>query len=105
MSSLRFSLTVYLTLATSMIFADGPVDNQAASVRPVPPPGISIDSEVRTSLQQELLALKDQIGELRKSKSAIIQRYLPDVEVFAGLLSWRSMRMDSLRPGMYKVQS
>ena len=83
MSSLRFSLTVYLTLATSMIFADGPVDNQAASVRPVPPPGISIDSEVRTSLQQELLALKDQIGELRKSKSAIIQRYLPDVEVFA----------------------
>ncbi|HUP78232.1 MAG TPA: hypothetical protein VM260_06665, partial [Pirellula sp.] len=75
MSSLQFSFTVYMTLATSMILADGPVDNQTASVRPVPPPGILIDREVRTSLQQELTALKDQIGELRNSKSTIIQRY------------------------------
>lgn len=82
-----------------MIFADGPVDNQAASVRPVPPPGIAIDPEVRTSLQQELTALKDQIGELRKSKSAIIQRYLPDVEVFA-----RAVELALNEDGFFEVR-
>ncbi len=79
----RFSFAVLLALATSTVVADGPSDNQAASVRPVPPPGIVIDSEVRSNLQQELDLLKDQIADLRKSKSAKVQRYLPDIEVFA----------------------
>ena len=83
MTSFRIRFTVLLALTTSTILADGPTDNQAASVRPVPPPGIVIDSEVRSKLQQELHSLNEQIGELRKSKSAIVQRYLPDVEVFS----------------------
>ena len=83
MTSFRIRFAVLLALTTSTILADGPTDNQAASVRPVPPPGIVIDSEVRSKLQKELHSLNDQIGELRKSKSAIVQRYLPDVEVFS----------------------
>jgi len=63
--------------------ADGPADNQAASVRQVPPPGIVIDDEVRSNLKKELATLQAQIGELRKSKNALTQRYLPDVEIFA----------------------
>ncbi len=70
-------------LAWTMVLADGPADNQANSVRPVPPPGIAIDDEVRANLQKELATLKDQIADLRKSKSPIIQQYLPDVEIFA----------------------
>ena len=83
MTSFRISFAVLLALATSTLLADGPTDNQAASVRPVPPPGIMIDPEVRSNLQKELGLLKDQIADLRKSKSTIVQRYLPDVEVFA----------------------
>ena len=83
MTTFRIRFAVLLALTTSTILADGPTDNQAASVRPVPPPGIVIDSEVRSSLQKELGLLKDQIADLGKSKSAIVQRFLPDVEVFA----------------------
>jgi len=79
----RFTFAIGLAFASSPLFADGPADNQAATVRPVPPPGIAIDAEVRTSLQKELVQLQAQITELRKSKSPIIQRYLPDVEIFA----------------------
>ena len=83
MTTFRIRFAVLLALTTSTILADGPTDNQAASVRPVPPSGIVIDSEVRSSLQKELGLLKDQIADLGKSKSAIVQRFLPDVEVFA----------------------
>ena len=99
MTCYRFSFVVFMALATSTILADGPADNQAASVRPVPPPGIVIDSEVRSSLQQELQSLNEQIGELRKSKSAIVQRYLPDVEVFA-----RAVELALNEDGFFEVK-
>lgn len=83
MNRFRFAFALGLVFASSNLSADGPADNQAASVRPVPPPGIAIDAESRSSLQNELSQLKEQINELRKSKKAIIQRYLPDVEIFA----------------------
>ena len=83
MKRLLLAFAVGLPFFFSPLMADGPADNQAASVRPVPPPGIAIDAETRTSLQKELAQLKEQINELRKSKKAIIQRYLPDVEIFS----------------------
>ena len=83
MNRFRFAFALGLVFASSTLSADGPADNQAASVRPVPPPGIAIDADARSSLQKELGQLKEQINELRKSKKAIIQRYLPDVEIFA----------------------
>ena len=82
----RFSVALFLlTIASSAstLMADGPADNQAASVRPVPPPGIAVDDEVRSNLKKELSTLQSQISELRKQKDAITQRYLPDVEIFA----------------------
>ncbi len=83
MNSLQCLVAFLLAWTTLTVLADGPADNQANSVRPVPPPGIPIDDEMRANLQKELATLKDQIADLRKSKSAIIQQYLPDVEIFA----------------------
>ncbi|MEQ1825426.1 MAG: prolyl oligopeptidase family serine peptidase [Pirellula sp.] len=67
--------------------ADGPADNQAASVRPVPPPGIAISAEERTQLDAELKTLNQQIQKLRDSKSLLVKDYLPDVEIFARAVS------------------
>ncbi len=83
MTTLPFLLFLLFLLSTSTMLADGPADNQAASVRSVPPPGIAIDADVRLSLEKELKSLKDQIEDLRKSKNPTIERYLPDVEVFS----------------------
>ncbi|MCY3007597.1 MAG: hypothetical protein NTV29_16680, partial [Planctomycetota bacterium] len=62
--------------------ADGPADNQVASIRPVPPPGIEVPAEVRESLSKSLEVLKKSIEELSASKEARVQKYLPDVEIF-----------------------
>lgn len=66
----------------SRSLADGPADNQVASIRPVPPPGIEVPAEVRESLSRSLEVLKKSIEELSASKEARIQKYLPDVEIF-----------------------
>ncbi len=78
-----FHFLFSFSLLCSVLFADGPADNQVSSVRPVPPPGIAIDNAMRTSLQRDLDSLQSQLAELRKSKSANIQRFLPDVEIFS----------------------
>ena len=41
----------------SRSLADGPADNQVASIRPVPPPGIEVPAEVRESLSKSLEVL------------------------------------------------
>ncbi len=67
--------------------ADGPADNQASNVRPIPPPGIAIDPDVRASLDKDLQLLQADVDKLRKSKSDYVQRYLPDVEIFSRAVS------------------
>ena len=66
----------------SRSLADGPADNQVASIRPVPPPGIEVPAEVRESLSKSLEVLKNSIEELSASKEARVQKYVPDVEIF-----------------------
>lgn len=83
MSKSHFSCALFFISIASSLMADGPADNQAASVRAVPPPGVAISDEVRSSLKTELATLQSQISELRKSKNPETQRYLPDVEIFA----------------------
>lgn len=83
MKSLPFVFPVYLFLAVFAYAADGPADNQSSSVRPVPPAGIALNPEVKTGLEKELRFLKAEVDALRNSKSAFVQRYLPDVEIFS----------------------
>ena len=67
----------------STVLADGPADNQAVTVRAVPPPGVMIDPAEREALEATLKTLGEKIVGLRGSKSPLVQQYLPDVEVFA----------------------
>ncbi|ELP31695.1 prolyl oligopeptidase family serine peptidase [Rhodopirellula baltica] len=92
------SLTRGLTLCgclvmatTSSLLADGPADNQAENVRPIPPPGIDVDSRqletLRTSIEsvrnrwQQLL---DAAGEKKQdaATAARLRDLEPEVLVF-----------------------
>ena len=75
-------LTCYL-LPTPVV-ADGPRDNVADKVRPVPPTGIDVPAADRAELEKGVAALGQQIDALRtnlKAKPALLG-LLPDVEIF-----------------------
>jgi pimeloyl-ACP methyl ester carboxylesterase len=77
---------IFFVVATPL-WGDGPADNQAASVRPIPPPGIAISDEDRKVLKEELANLSLKIDKLRASKDSAIRDYLPDVEIFSRAVS------------------
>ncbi len=79
----RFVTLALCVACCSTLFADGPADNQWATVRQVPPPGVMIDPAEREALEGTLKTLTEKIVALRTSKSAVVQQYLPDVEIFA----------------------
>lgn len=66
---------------------DGPADNQAQSVRPIPPAGMAIPAESRAALEESLKELETKIEALRGSKDPLINKYLPDVEIFQRAVS------------------
>lgn len=68
----------------SAAYADGVKDNLPDSVRPVPPPGLTLPDGVRADLQSGVNALGQEIESLRvvlKTKPALLE-LLPDVQVF-----------------------
>jgi dienelactone hydrolase len=78
-----FPLLCVFVVAT-LLSADGPGDNLPDKVRPVPPPGISIDDADRAQLQAGIEALDKEIEQLRqdlKNKPALLE-LLPDVQIF-----------------------
>lgn len=71
-----------LFLSHVNVYGDGPTDNKEEAVRSVPPPGIAISDELRGELSNGLRELQTRLDVLRKSKSALVLKYLPDVEIF-----------------------
>ena len=63
-------------------FADGPADNQAEKVRPIPPAGIEVPEAERDDLEDGLKKLKVAIDELAQKKDARTQEFLPDVVIY-----------------------
>ncbi len=78
---------VVIAAGTVQALGDGPADNQAQSVRPIPPPGIAIPAESRTALEASLKELETKIEALRASKEPLIVKCLPDVEIFQRAVS------------------
>ncbi|MEX2188920.1 MAG: prolyl oligopeptidase family serine peptidase [Pirellulales bacterium] len=83
-------LAAFLSLwfAPSPAFADGPQDNVAKNVRPVPPPGVEISAEERQELLDKATWLEEAIADLEKRDDARIRALLPDVQIFAKAVRW-----------------
>lgn len=78
-----------LLLATSAL-ADGPKDNLADSVRPIPPPGVAVPEADVKSLQEGLAALRTAIDAAAKAqaKNPRLADLLPDVEIYHKAVDW-----------------
>jgi hypothetical protein len=76
------------------VLADGPADNVAENVRRVPPPGVAIPDQIRSSLSERVARLGEAIEATRadlKDKAAL--KFLPDVQIFHKAVDW-ALRYD-----------
>jgi pimeloyl-ACP methyl ester carboxylesterase len=76
--------TVVVMLLVAAGRSDGPGDNVAEKVRPVPPPGVAIAEADRKEMEAGVAELGKEISELRdalKSKPAMIE-LLPDLQIY-----------------------
>lgn len=84
-----FRLPALLCIATTA-FADGPKDNLADAVRPVPPLGVEVPAADKTALTAALQKLRVAIDEAAKAqaKNPKLADLLPDVEVYYKATDW-----------------
>jgi len=77
-------------LLTSSLLADGPKDNQATDVRPIPPPGIAVPDADRVRLAEGLTHLRTAIDEAAKAqaKHPRLADLLPDLEIYHKAVDW-----------------
>lgn len=73
-------------LLPTVLFADGPADNDETKVRRVPKLGVEVPAKERAELEAGLKSLAEKIAQLRrpmgdKKSQTFRARYLPDVEV------------------------
>ena len=80
----RVTFLLGALLIAGFAYADGPLDNIVDKVRPVPPPGIKVPPEIYNNLKKDVVALGNEIAELRKSlaKKPALLELLPDVQIF-----------------------
>jgi dienelactone hydrolase len=84
-----FWILLALMLTPVLAGADGPRDNIAENVRPVPPPGIAVPAADRQELEAGLKELRQEIERLRTalaSKPAL--DLLPDVQIYEKAVRW-----------------
>lgn len=83
MSRQPIALLAFVFVA-ALAYADGPLDNIVDKVRPVPPPGIKVPQEAYNDLKKGVVALGNEISDLRKSlaKKPALLELLPDVQIY-----------------------
>lgn len=82
MKRLALGAALLSSLFSSIGWADGPGDNLVENVRPVPPPGIDLEPEVKKSLEEKRDALGQKLQQLRQKGGPLTSEFLPDVEIF-----------------------
>ncbi len=77
-------------LALSAALADGPKDNAAENVRPVPPPGVAVPDADKARLTEGLQKLRTAIDEAAKAqaKNPQLADLLPDIEIYHKAVDW-----------------
>ena len=84
--SSRLPLSLLLSLATATaLYADGPADNIAAQVRPVPPPGVTVPQPDMARLLLAAVALETEASATCSAAD------LPDVVFFSKAVEWALM--------------
>ncbi|MEO2046337.1 MAG: prolyl oligopeptidase family serine peptidase [Pirellulales bacterium] len=76
------SLAIIFLLACHPVCADGLRDNIPENVRQIPPAGIDVPAADRKALELQLQTLQSQLTSLSRSKHSLVQKLLPDVEIF-----------------------
>lgn len=77
-------ILIAVVLACGWVVADGPNDNIAEKVRPVPPPGLELSAADRTELEDGAKAIAKEIQTLQrdlKDKPQLLA-LLPDVQIY-----------------------
>ncbi len=86
----RFS--ALLLLASVPALADGPKDNLADNVRPVPPPGIEVPADTRAKIADQIKKLRAAIDDAAKAQAKNttlpLADLLPDIEIYHKALDW-----------------
>ena len=80
MNRLLMLTVVALIPCAGTLWADGPADNVAEKVRPVPPPGIEVPAADEAQLKRDLAALDAATRQLAERPALV--RWLPDVQIF-----------------------
>jgi len=92
-------------LLVALALADGPKDNQAEVVRPIPPPGVAVPEADAKALTQGLSELRAAIDAAMKaqSKNPRLADLLPDVEVFYKGVDWALKYNEVHKPAEIKT--
>lgn len=101
---MKYSLLISL-LGAGLALADGPKDNIATDVRPVPPLGIPVPDAEKTSLETELKALRTAIDTAAKAQAKMpgIEDLLPDIEVYYKAVDWALRHNEFFKPDEFKA--
>jgi acetyl esterase/lipase len=79
----RILLAVTVLLTPAELRADGPADNNPATVRQVPPPGIAVPQADRARLTTAVENLRGLVARLEALQNPRVTDLLPDVEIYA----------------------
>ncbi len=78
---MKIKTAILVALSTGLpLYADGPKDNIAENVRPIPPVGVEIPLDVLEKLEAGLKTLGGKIQKLKGRKG--IEHLVPDVEIY-----------------------
>jgi pimeloyl-ACP methyl ester carboxylesterase len=89
----RSVILLNLALAVAgpcMVMADGPKDNVATAVRPIPPPGVEVPAEERAAMEKGLAELRALMmaTEKAQAKNPRLAELMPDVEIYWKAVDW-----------------